>query len=319
MDTEQEEPECLLRLSWDAAEPTIDVEDLVRTITYCRWAGVASAIDPHPMYRWPVLPDIAAATRVQGGVARLRRPSAPGLRAAPLTPRTSTRSAADVILGRRSAQRFDSGFSLDRNDLFGLLECVMFGAPGVLAQAHRIDLVLFLRRVDGIDPGVYLLTRPGERPSLAARLASHFDLVAVADAPSAIDLRRIALVGERNLARLARELCCRQEIAAQACFVAGLVAEFDAVIEQDPSAYRSLHREAGLLGHVLYLEAEARGLRGTGIGCFVDDAVHELLRLPDSRFQTLYHFAVGKAIGDTRIQTTPTRCPGLGERHGVMR
>ena len=34
-----------------------------------------------------------------------------------------------------------------------------------------------------------------------------------------------------------------------------------------------------MIGQVLYLEAEAAGARGTGIGCFYDDAVHELLGL----------------------------------------
>ena len=36
--------------------------------------------------------------------------------------------------------------------------------------------------------------------------------------------------------------------------------------------YRRLFWECGLIGQVLYLEAEAAGVRGTGIGCFYDDA-----------------------------------------------
>jgi SagB-type dehydrogenase family enzyme len=319
MDTEQEEPELLVSVSSDAADPPLEVEDLLRAVARSRWAGVASVIDPHPMYRWPVVNDIAAATRVAEGVARLRRPIVPGARAAPLTPRESTRSAAEVILGRRSARRFDSGYSMDRKDFVGVLQSVTSSAARVLAHTHRIDIVLLVHRVDGLDSGVYLLTRPGDGPPLATRLTSHFDLVTVADAPPAIDLRRIAPVDTRTLARLARELSCRQEIAAQACFVGALVVEFDPVIERDPSAYRSLHREAGLLGQVLYLEAEARGLRGTGIGCFLDDAFHELLELSDTRFQTLYLFAVGKAIGEAPIETTPTRCPGFIDQKGVMR
>ena len=37
-----------------------------------------------------------------------------------------------------------------------------------------------------------------------------------------------------------------------------------------------------MIGQVLYLEAEAVGLRGTGIGCFFDDGMHSLLGLKDS-------------------------------------
>ncbi|MGZ8961963.1 MAG: nitroreductase family protein, partial [Methylophilaceae bacterium] len=77
----------------------------------------------------------------------------------------------------------------------------------------------------------------------------------------------------------------------------------------DASAYRDLHREAGLIGQVLYLQAEARGLRGTGIGCFFDDPIHELLGLADDTFQTVYHFTVGLALEDTRIETLPTAIP----------
>jgi SagB-type dehydrogenase family enzyme len=307
LDTEKEEPEMLLSLSCEGREPELlDVRDLQAAVARSLWAGVASVVDAHPMYRWPVLDEIAEATRAGDGKPA-RRP--PVVASAPR--REATRSAADVILGRRSAQRFDPGFCMGRGDFFGLLESMAPGVAGPLARTHRIDLVLFAHRVEGLDSGVYLLTRSGDGTPLGARLASRFDLQPVAQAPASLDLRRIAQLEKRALARLAREVHCRQDIASQACFVAGLVAEFEAVIEADPTAYRSLHREAGMLGHTLYLEAEARGLRGTGIGCFLDDVFHELLELSDSRFQTLYHFAVGRAIDDARIETKATRCPGL--------
>jgi nitroreductase len=84
-----------------------------------------------------------------------------------------------------------------------------------------------------------------------------------------------------------------------------LVAEFDAAVYGHPSRYRSLLQEAGLIGQVLYLQAEAEGLRGTGIGCYFDDAVHELLGLQGSDMQVLYHFTVGVPIVDPRITTEP--------------
>ena len=60
-----------------------------------------------------------------------------------------------------------------------------------------------------------------------------------------------------------------------------------------------------MLGHVITLEAEAAGWRGTGIGCFFDDADHEVLGLKDDRFQVIYHYAVGMALDDPRISTLP--------------
>ncbi len=44
---------------------------------------------------------------------------------------------------------------------------------------------------------------------------------------------------------------------------------------------------------------------GVGIGCYFDDAVHELLGLADSRWQSLYHFTLGRARWDERLTTAP--------------
>jgi hypothetical protein len=60
-----------------------------------------------------------------------------------------------------------------------------------------------------------------------------------------------------------------------------------------------------MIGQVFYLEAEAAGLRGTGIGCFFDDAVHDMCGLRGTALQNLYHFTVGVSLTDHRIQTLP--------------
>ena len=51
---------------------------------------------------------------------------------------------------------------------------------------------------------------------------------------------------------------------------------------------------------MLYLEAEAAGVRSTGIGCYFDDAFHDLLGLTGDEFQDLYHFTVGGPVEDLR-------------------
>jgi hypothetical protein len=85
----------------------------------------------------------------------------------------------------------------------------------------------------------------------------------------------------------------------------GMIANFRDPIEKAPYTYRNLFWETGMIGQVLYLEAESHGVRGTGIGCFFDDAVHDILGFSDNRFQSLYHFTVGKHIEDRRIKTLP--------------
>jgi hypothetical protein len=56
---------------------------------------------------------------------------------------------------------------------------------------------------------------------------------------------------------------------------------------------------------VLYLEAEAAGARATGIGCFFDDPVHEVLGLSGRAWQSLYHFSMGVPVDDERLTTEP--------------
>lgn len=108
-------------------------------------------------------------------------------------------------------------------------------------------------------------------------------------------------------------ISCHQDIAGDSAFTLGMLAEFEPVLrERGAWWYRRLFWECGVLGQRLYLEAEASGLRGTGIGCYFDDLFHELLGLGDRRFQSLYHFTVGAPLVDPRLQTAPP----YGHRRG---
>jgi hypothetical protein len=64
-----------------------------------------------------------------------------------------------------------------------------------------------------------------------------------------------------------------------------------------------------MIGQTLYLEAEAAGIRGTGIGCYFDDEMHDLLGPSDRSWQSLYHFTVGGPVEDTRLTTLPPYGP----------
>jgi hypothetical protein len=57
-----------------------------------------------------------------------------------------------------------------------------------------------------------------------------------------------------------------QEIAGDGAFALAMLASLATLVRQRPFLYRHLNWECGLIGQVLYLEAEAHGLRGTGIG-----------------------------------------------------
>ena len=100
-------------------------------------------------------------------------------------------------------------------------------------------------------------------------------------------------------------ISCHQEIAGHSAFSLGMIAAFQNPVTSNPFAYQRLFWESGMIGQVLYLAAEAQGVRGTGIGCFFDDAVHEILGLADNEYQSLYHFTIGKPVEDPRLTTFP--------------
>ena len=111
------------------------------------------------------------------------------------------------------------------------------------------------------------------------------------------------LLTEADTREAARTIACHQDIAADSCFALGFLAEFVAPIRNAPWVYRELFWETGMLGQILYLEAEAAGIRATGIGCFFDDAMHRLLGLTGLAWQSLYHFTAGGPLEDQRLQT----------------
>ncbi len=83
-----------------------------------------------------------------------------------------------------------------------------------------------------------------------------------------------------------------------------MIAEYqEALFTHGAWFYRRLFWETGLIGQVLYLEAEAAGVRATGIGCFFDDPVHRVFGIEDLAFQSLYHFTVGGPVDDPRLTT----------------
>ncbi len=259
------------------------------------WTGKANLLDRRPMYRWPVIDEVAEATR--GTIAA--DPT--------FAPQESRRAApdADLILQRRSAQHFDAGHVMPAGDFFAILQSLSLQgqAPWTIWDfAPRVHPILFVHRVEGVEPGLYALPRSPDAVALLRQsLDPDFVWSRVAGAPDELPLFQLRIGDARGAAR---RLFCNQAIASDCCFGAALLAEFDSV-EHTPWAYRRLHWEAGLIGQALYLEAERCRLRGTGVGCFFDDETHTFLGLKTTVLQTVYHFTVGAPLNDSRIATAP--------------
>jgi SagB-type dehydrogenase family enzyme len=223
---------------------------------------------------------------------------------APFEPRAIP--ARTILRQRRSAVSFDGVTGITRNAFYRTCERLMprAGVVPFSAFGHEpaIHPVFFVNRVADLAPGLYLLPRgAGALDRLRAAMRERFRFV---PAPGADESLPLVLLEEGDVKRGAAVIACQQEIAADGAFAVGFLAEFEPRLREHGAwFYRTLHHEAGALGHVLYLEAEALGIRGTGIGCFFDDEMHALLGLRDRTFQTLYHFTVGGPVDDPRIET----------------
>jgi hypothetical protein len=207
-----------------------------------------------------------------------------------------------LLLQRRSATAFAPNYALRRDTFLAMLARLQPDAPpwDAIDWAPHVHLVVFVHRVDGVTPGIYAYLRSGVREEWKAAMRPEF-LWEQSDPE--VPLYLLVPIDAKQLAT---RVSCDQDIAGDGFFSLGMVARFeDALREQGASFYRRLFWECGLIGQVFYLEAEAAGVRATGIGCFYDDPVHEMLGLTGHAWQTLYHLAVGMPVEDTRLTTEP--------------
>lgn len=293
---ETEEAEVIVALTPNGASAPLPAE-------WTHWAGQPSLLDPKPMYEWPVIDEVALATRGPLPSMPVGEPAQATINH--LLASDSVLSAAQVILQRRSAQAFDGKSVMPHAVFRRLLGAMLPGGSPVWRlwpHAPRVHPVLLVHRVEGIKPGLYALPRSAAaQTDLKQTMPEQF-----AWTPADAELPLFQLIAAKA-ERTARTLSCHQDIASHSAFSAIFIAEFDAPVQANPATWRHLHWEAGMLGHCLTLEAEAAGWRGTGIGCFFDDAVHEVLGLGESnaRYQVVYHFAIGIPVDDARLSTLP--------------
>jgi SagB-type dehydrogenase family enzyme len=303
---EAEEPDCLV-----AVFPRGNGEDrfalnreAVREFASLRWLGKPSRLSPSHR-DWKNIDSVAMACRKPH--LRPDCPSRPVPLDRPVFPVYSG-SFRHIVHRRRSAVAMDGVSSMPLESFYALLERTVF-RPGIppfdlLPWPPLVHLALFVHRVDDLPPGLYLLLRNSRNlEELRDRLDVEYLWQRPATCPDDIDLYLLAAGDARNASR---DISCFQEIASEGCFSLGMLAEFSRPLEDRGSwFYPWLFRECGMIGQVLYLEAEAAGLRGTGIGCFFDNPMHEVLGLEGDFYQDLYHFTVGGPVEDKRITTLP--------------
>jgi SagB-type dehydrogenase family enzyme len=326
---EREHPDCIAAI-WPADRlatpaggqaaraPLSLAEEAVRCSKGLAWCGRANRLSRDEPVHWEILDEVEHAAWKSSAEPGMVDLSSERCAASPSTETPRLRGhrprAGQLIRQRRSALAFDGMGSIPAADFITMLSRVMPGAERDLRQRTMpwdllpwdpaVHLALFVHRVDGFAPGLYLLALDAAAVSqLKAATHPQFDWASPANCPEDLPL---FLLQQGDARALAATLSCGQSIAGDGAFSLGMVAEFEPRLRQHgPWFYRRLFWETGLIGQVLYLEAEAAGVRATGIGCFFDDPVHEVMGFKDAGFQSLYHFTMGVPVEDSRLTTSP--------------
>ena len=191
----------------------------------------------------------------------------------PLSLKTSPFNAETIIKNRRSALGFIPEY-IKKTDFLDMLDKTLprnippFDTKALLGE---INFVIFVNRVDGIQSGIYYFDR---------------------------QKNELSLIEKGDFADAAKFINCMQDLGKDSAFTLSMVIDKKNI--KTDSDYKFAMMEAGMIGHILYLEAEAKNIRGCGIGCFFDDLVSVEI-LQDENILTLYGFSVGIPLVDERI------------------
>ncbi|MGA9773630.1 MAG: SagB/ThcOx family dehydrogenase [Blastocatellia bacterium] len=302
-EAEPEEPDLLIAVGPFAEEisQTALPEDIIHAFKSLDWRGSPNQLSKSHV-EWG-MEEIAAAARKPTGAGQFENfqssPEPESLEVRPVSLRR-------IIHQRRSAVAMDGHTRIPQETFYRILQRTL-ATPGnppfsALPWKPRIHLAIFVHRVDDLPSGLYILVRdPSQRESLESTFTQADLWHRPAGCPQQLELYCLI---ETEAGEAARQISCFQEIARDGCFSLGMIAEYEDALERYGAwFYPRLFWEAGVIGQMLYLEAEAAGIRSTGIGCYFDDPMHEILGLKDRKYQDLYHFTVGGAIDDTRLTT----------------
>jgi SagB-type dehydrogenase family enzyme len=319
--TERELPVLLAAVIPTQAETNIQPDlhtHALRENHMTTWHGQANKISARHV-KWEIIEQVAdACTKPHTPLFNSGSVTPPRhtVKEAPVSFHTlrSLPSAKRIICQRRSASALDGTTEISSSDFYSMLQLVLRqdgdGAPAArppwdaMRGSACLHLCLFVHRVSGILPGLYILVRePCKLIELRSCMRADFAWEMVTGCPSSLPLY---FLHSGDYQRIARLISCGQVLASDAAFSLAMVAEFERPLNEFGTwYYRHLFWEAGIIGQVLYLEAEVRGLRSTGLGCFLDDAVHQVLGFSGWQYQSLYNFAVGAAIEDARLSQSP--------------
>jgi len=283
---EEEHADMLLLISPEILLPSQNLDTLIESIPLF-FHGIANQLSPS-VYPWEIIESIEKATSVDEK-AQAKVLTLP-------TKRVASKESKEVVLQRRSVHVMDKESStISTAEFYTLLRSVQNSLD---SKENATHLAIFVNRVEGLKQGLYILVRnPKAKEKLQKAMSNNFLW-------KEQKLSSLYLLHEHDYTLFSKTVSCGQDIASDGAFSLGMLAQYSQeLVNFGEHRYKELYWECGAIGQQLYLEATSLGLSGTGIGCFLDDMMHETLGLQDNQFQILYHFTVGRGYVDSRIKT----------------
>ena len=305
---EKEHPDCLIALTpqtdnMNRAEITKDIIDQFQLLN---WHGKANQLS-HSHVNWSNLEKIAVVTTKPDIESIPFKNSLLDEKKTTVEYTNQAVSFRKMVRQRRSVLAMDGKTSISREQFYQILKKTLpaenWYPYKTLPWMPKVHFAIFVHRVRTLEPGLYFLIRSVEQTEcLKKAMRSDFLWEKPMGCAEELPLFKLLIADVQNAAK---QISCLQDIAAEGCFSLGMIAQFQEPLQKYGAwFYPRLYWECGLVGQVLYLEAEAIGMRSTGIGCFFDDPMHcDILGIEDLSFQSLYHFTVGGALKDTRIES----------------
>ena len=283
---ESESADMLFVVSPQKVDASLSVDKLIEK-TPLKFEGIANRLSPS-MQKWDIIPAIEEAT----ASAQIAQTEV----ASNKIERKVTQESKTVVLNRRSVHVMHKENSLITKEQFHTM--MRSVCSSLDAKENSAHLILFVHQVKGYDSGLYILIR-NDRDKNELKEQMHHSFLWSESA-----FENLYLLEARDLKMASKAISCSQDIASDGAFSLGMLCNYSQQIQTyGPHRYKELYWECGMIGQQLYLEATSIGLSGTGIGCFLDDTMHNLLGLKNNRFQTLYHFTVGRGSVHSRILT----------------
>jgi SagB-type dehydrogenase family enzyme len=304
-DSEIEVPDCLVAVLPSGKQQNINLKEpnYVEGFSSLDWKGTPNILSRSHM-DWSGIDEVSkAASKIDRSVPNVFK-----MEDHSNLIEDDTFPLRKAIHQRRSAVAMDGKTRIARDTFYQFLIKTIPNACPLPFQTFlwepQVHLGLFVHRVDDLPRGVYTLVRnKNHMKNLKATFSKHFKWEKPEGCPDELDL---FLMEEYDCRRMAAGVSCGQEIAGAGCFSLGMISAFEEPLKNYGLwFYPRLYWECGAIGQVLYLQAEVSGIRSTGIGCFLDDSVHNIFGIKDTSYQSLYHFTIGGPVDDNRLTTMP--------------